>query len=125
MSTTRTKTTRAYSDEGEMSTPSDKKLDRIVSLLIAIGRQSKPSKIVQKLKEELTGFHQAIAALEQIIYGDHDLENYLKACSGLCEGLNLLNEWSSKEAQERIATTVHVVGICRMALLIEYHWRIL
>jgi hypothetical protein len=72
----------------------------------------------------LASTHQALESFEHII-GFSELQAYFVNCYDLCLQLQTREDWCTDKVKTRISVAIHMLGICRMAALIDFYWKIL
>jgi hypothetical protein len=105
--------------------PTGSILNYAVKLLKMIGSKEELPERGSELLEELMGFYQVLQSFEVTVAKIPDVQSYLVNCCDLCIQLCTLSDWKSDEVKARIPTTIHILGTCRMAIFIEFFWRML
>ncbi|KFY69396.1 hypothetical protein V496_00281 [Pseudogymnoascus sp. VKM F-4515 (FW-2607)] len=77
------------------------------------------------LQEELLGFHMALESFGSVTPLNEELQSYLVNCCDLCIKLKLRDDLLLDEAKTIVSVATHMLGMCRMAVLIRVFWNIL
>ncbi|KAH9204287.1 hypothetical protein DL95DRAFT_418372 [Leptodontidium sp. 2 PMI_412] len=100
-------------------------LNYVVNLLNAVGSKEELPERGSELQEELMGFYQVLESFDAMLDGIPDVQAYFVNCCDLCIQLRTQDDWKSDEVKARIPTAIHILRTCRMALFIEFFWRML
>ncbi|KFY67664.1 hypothetical protein V496_01488 [Pseudogymnoascus sp. VKM F-4515 (FW-2607)] len=100
-------------------------LDSAVDLLKILDSKERLPERGSDLREELLGFHEALESFESLIPFPEELQSYLVNCCDLCIKLKLRDDWLLDEAKTIISVATFMLGMCRMAVIIGFFWKIL